>query len=161
MSVDVRSLAAVAEEVPDPELPQLTLGDLGIVRDVVEVDGRVEVTITPTFTGCPATEVIGEQIVERLRDRGVDDVTVTVALSPAWSTDWISERGRVRLRRAGIAPPAVRGDADLDIVLQVPVACPRCGSRRTRSRSEFGSTPCKALSVCLACGEAFERFKPI
>ncbi|MEM9608405.1 MAG: 1,2-phenylacetyl-CoA epoxidase subunit PaaD [Actinomycetota bacterium] len=154
-------MAAIVHDVPDPELPHVTIGDLGIVRDVAEVDGRIDVTITPTFTGCPATEMISEQIVERLRDHGVERATVTVTLSPAWSTDWITDRGRARLRRAGIAPPTKRHDADLDVVLQIPAECPRCGSRRTRAKSEFGSTPCKALSVCLACGEAFERFKPI
>lgn len=162
MSAEVRvDPAAVAADVPDPELPHVTIGDLGIVRAVVERDGHVEVTITPTFTGCPATDMIRDEIVAALLRHGFDSVEVTLALTPAWSTDWITERGRARLQRAGIAPPPTRGEDDLEVVLGLPVPCPRCGSVRTRSRGEFGATPCKALSQCLACGEAFERFKPI
>ncbi len=152
-----RAEAAVAS-VPDPELPFLTIAELGIVREVAVRDGRVEVAITPTYTGCPATAVIAADVAAALARAGVADARVRTVLAPAWTTDWLSETARAKLAAAGIAPPnpAARSHALFDAA---PIACPRCGSERTERLSPFGSTPCKALHRCLACREPFEAFK--
>ena len=136
-------------EVADPEIPVLTIMDLGIVRGVDCSDGVV-VSLTPTYSGCPATEVIEQSVVAALEERGVDDVRVKRVLSPAWTTDWISPEGREKLRIYGIAPPERRNR---------PIACPRCESTNTDRVSEFGSTACKASYKCLDCLEPFEYFK--
>lgn len=153
-------IARLVAEVPDPELPHVTLGDLGVIRRIVEHDGHVEVVVTPTYTACPATEMICEEIVSTLADHGVA-AEVTLTLTPAWSTDWITDRGRERLRQAGIAPPPLKAGDDLEVALDLPVACPRCGSHRTRRHSDFGATACKSMYSCESCREPFERFKPI
>jgi len=153
------------DAVPDPEVPVLSVRDLGIVRDVLERgDGGIEVVLTPTYSGCPATEVIAESVRQALTDAGLGPVTVTHRLAPAWTTDWISPGGRAKLVAYGIAPPsgtaAVAGISTVRI--RPPgVACPRCGSADTERLSAFGSTACKALYRCLACREPFEYFKPI
>ncbi len=136
-------------EVPDPEIPVLTIIDLGIVRDVDCSDG-VTVSLTPTYSGCPATEAIEASVVAALEDRGVPDVRIERVLSPAWTTDWISSEGRDKLRIYGIAPPERRDR---------PIACPRCNSTSTERVSEFGSTACKASYKCGDCLEPFEYFK--
>jgi ring-1,2-phenylacetyl-CoA epoxidase subunit PaaD len=136
--------------VPDPEIPVLSVVDLGIVRSVAVEGKRAEVTLTPTYTGCPATLPIREAVEAALRER-FDSVTVTVALAPAWTTEWITPLGRERLERFGIAPPNPRENR--------PRACPHCGSEQTEAISEFGSTPCKALYRCRACREPFDYFK--
>lgn len=136
-------------EVADPEIPVLTIMDLGIVRDV-ECDAGVTVSLTPTYSGCPATEAIEASVHAALQDRGVTDVTIRRVLSPPWTTDWISEAGRNKLRLYGIAPPERRNQ---------PVACPRCDSGNTEVVSEFGSTACKASYRCRDCLEPFEYFK--
>ncbi len=136
-------------EVADPEIPVLTIMDLGIVRDVDCNDG-VTVSLTPTYSGCPATEAIEASVVAALEDRGVSDVHIRRVLSPPWTTDWISSEGREKLRIYGIAPPERRNR---------PIACPRCSSTSTSRVSEFGSTACKASYRCLECLEPFEYFK--
>ena len=136
-------------EVADPEIPVLTITDLGIVRDVDCSDG-VTVSLTPTYSGCPATETIETSVVAALEERGVADVRIKRVLSPPWTTDWISKEGREKLRLYGIAPPERR---------QRSVACPRCGSDQTERVSEFGSTACKAAYRCDECLEPFEYFK--
>ena len=136
-------------EVADPEIPVLTITDLGIVRDVDCSDG-VTVSLTPTYSGCPATETIETSVVAALEERGVADVRIKRVLSPPWTTDWISKDGREKLRLYGIAPPERR---------QRSVACPRCGSDQTERVSEFGSTACKAAYRCDECLEPFEYFK--
>ena len=136
-------------EVADPEIPVLTLMDLGIVRDV-DCNGGVTVSLTPTYSGCPATEVIEASVVAALEDRGVADVKTRRVLSPAWTTDWISDEGRRKLRLYGIAPPERRDRS---------IACPRCNSDNTEVVSEFGSTACKASYRCTDCLEPFEYFK--
>ena len=159
--------AALAASVPDPEIPVITLGDLGIVRSVHREAGRVVVTITPTYTGCPATEVIADDVRQILREHGFADAQVRLTLSPPWTTDWITERGRERLRAYGIAPPG-RGAAAQEAVMRfvplsrpaVPITCPNCGSIETEQLSAYGSTPCKAIHRCLACREPFDYFKP-
>ena len=141
------------EEVADPEIPVISVVDLGIVREVGWSDDELVVTVTPTYSGCPATEVIARDIGDALLARGVEKVRIETHLSPAWSTDWISERGAVRLREFGIAPPA-HGLVQIE-----NVACPRCGSHHTEMISRFGSTPCKSIYKCRACLEPFDAFK--
>jgi ring-1,2-phenylacetyl-CoA epoxidase subunit PaaD len=143
------SAHTVVAEVPDPELPFVTVADLGILREVSEQDGRVVVTITPTYSGCPAMREIVADIKHRLHRAGADDVEVRVRLSPAWTTDWVTDEGRRKLREAGVAPPS--GHA--------PAACPRCGSADTRELSRFSGTACKALHRCNECLEPFEYLK--
>jgi ring-1,2-phenylacetyl-CoA epoxidase subunit PaaD len=154
---------AIAGEVLDPEVPVLTIAELGVLRDVALLDdGAVEVTVTPTYSGCPAMDAIRHDVEAALRSAGFDDVRVRTALAPAWSTDWISERGRRALAEYGIAPPAARAeDARGPIALALTVRCPLCGSPDTRELSRFGSTACKALWQCRACGEPFDHFKTL
>ena len=152
---------AVLDGVPDPEVPVLSLRDLGIVRDVLPRDGGVEVVLTPTYSGCPATEVIADAVRSALAGAGFAPVTVSHRLSPAWTTDWISDEGRRKLRDYGIAPPGRCGDAAVVSIRPRNVECPRCGSAHTERLSAFGSTACKALHRCLDCREPFEHFKPI
>jgi ring-1,2-phenylacetyl-CoA epoxidase subunit PaaD len=152
----------VLGRVPDPEIPAISVTELGIVRDVQAVEDRVDVVVTPTYSGCPATEAIERSIREALAAAGARDVHVRQQLSPAWSTDWIAEDARERLRAYGIAPPGERPAADQQPLSFVPrVSCPRCGSADTERLSQFGSTACKALYRCRACREPFEYFKPL
>jgi ring-1,2-phenylacetyl-CoA epoxidase subunit PaaD len=157
---------ARAARVTDPEMPMLTLADLGVLRGV-ERDGDVlAVTITPTYSGCPAMATMRDDLVHALRDEGADRVEVRVSLHPAWSTDWISERGRAALREHGISPPgpAPRRDGPVPLtLLPTPRAltCPRCGSAEVAVVSEFGPTACKAAYRCTACLEPFEHVKEI
>jgi ring-1,2-phenylacetyl-CoA epoxidase subunit PaaD len=172
---------AVLDGVLDPEVPALSVCDLGIVRDVVEHDDGLEIVLTPTYSGCPATEVITQDVLRALERAGQGPARVSLQRAPAWSSDWISEAGRRKLRAYGIAPPAgpsagscIAGQVGLGGASQRPlrlvrgaatpaavVACPRCDSPSTERLSAFGSTACKALYRCLACREPFEYFKPI
>ncbi len=148
-----RAIAAVSA-VPDPEIPVLTVADLGMIRAVrMGADGVVEVDLTPTYSGCPATRAIVAEVERAVEAAGLGRPRVTIVLSPAWSTDWISPEGREALARFGIAPPPPRSNPD------APVACPRCGSEDTEQIAPFGSTPCKALWRCRSCREPFDRFK--
>lgn len=152
----------ILARVPDPEIPAISVTELGIVRDVQAVEDGVDVVVTPTYSGCPATEVIERSIREALSAAGARDVRVRQQLSPAWSTDWIAEDARERLRAYGIAPPGERPAGGTQPLSFVPrVACPRCGSADTERLSQFGSTACKALYRCRACREPFEYFKPL
>ena len=154
-----RDLAAT---VLDPELPMVTIEDLGILRDVSEDDqGRVHVTITPTYSGCPAMETIRTDIVSTLELAGYQHVDVEFVLSPAWSTDDLTDEGRDKLARAGIAPPGPVRSGDGPVALALSVRCPQCGSLDTRESSRFGSTACKSLWVCRACREPFDHFKAL
>lgn len=164
-TLDVTRAREVAAEVLDPEMPMLTLADLGVLRDV-EIDaGTVVVTITPTYSGCPATAAMRDDLVRRLRSEGYDDVRVRIALHPAWTTDWITERGRAALAAAGVSPPgAARAAGPVPLTLQPPrrsLTCPRCHDSDVEPTSEFGPTPCTALYRCRACGEPFEHVKEI
>jgi ring-1,2-phenylacetyl-CoA epoxidase subunit PaaD len=158
---------AVAETVTDPELPALTLADLGVLRDVRVSDGTVVVDITPTYSGCPAMGVMRADLLHALHRAGFDDVEVRTVLSPAWSTDWITEAGRSKLAAAGIAPPGqapVRAPGPIPLQLgptRRTASCPLCGSADTVETSEFGATACKALRRCRSCGEPFEHVKEI
>lgn len=148
---------SVAATVEDPELPFVTVEELGILRRVsVDETGRVTVTVTPTYSGCPATEVIRDSIVEALAGAGFEGARVETELSPPWTTDDISAEGRRKLDEAGIAPPR-----DLSRVASQPILCPRCRDASTRVVAAFGSTACKALMVCEKCGEPFDHFKEI
>jgi ring-1,2-phenylacetyl-CoA epoxidase subunit PaaD len=149
--------------VPDPEVPALSVVDLGIVRTLdVADDDAVNVTLTPTYSGCPATEVIHDSVVQALRAAGARTVTVTTRLDPAWTSDWIAPEAAEKLRAYGIAPPHLKA-ADAQPLRFHPkgIACPRCASVNTQRLSAFGSTACKALYRCLDCLEPFEHFKPI
>lgn len=154
---------SVLRDVPDPEIPVLSVLDLGIVRHVrLEQDGTVRIAVSPTYSGCPATQVIKTSVVQTLRNAGFDRVEMTDSISPPWSSDWITEEGRRKLREYGIAPPAEAVSSTRQLVRPVPVIeCPRCGARDTEKLSEFGSTPCKALYRCTICLEPFDYFKCI
>jgi len=145
-------------EVPDPEIPVLSITDLGIVRDV-DCRAGVVVSLSPTYSGCPATEVIESSVVAALEDRGVADVSIKRVLSPPWTTDWISDVGREKLREYGIAPPEKGSSKRALLPGKVLVPCPRCDSGKTEQISEFGSTACKASYRCAECLEPFEYFK--
>jgi ring-1,2-phenylacetyl-CoA epoxidase subunit PaaD len=154
-----RAVAAV----PDPELPALTLADLGILRVVtLRADGVLEVALTPTYTGCPATDHIAELVRRALADAAVGEFAVRQLLAPAWTSDWITPEGRRKLDEYGIVPPeAAAAPSWRSFMVSPTVACPRCRSASTETISEFGSTPCKALHRCRDCLEPFERFKCI
>lgn len=156
---DVRELVGA---VPDPEIPVLTIEDLGILRDVTIVDGRVTVSITPTYSGCPAMDVIADDVRRVLSEAGHPDAMVRTVLSPAWTTDWMSDAGKRKLAEYGIAPPhGAHRDPTAPVSLTLSVRCPQCGSLDTRESSRFGSTACKSLWVCSACREPFDHFKAI
>jgi ring-1,2-phenylacetyl-CoA epoxidase subunit PaaD len=158
---------AVAGTVTDPELPMLTLADLGILRDVRTEGGTVVVEITPTYTGCPAMGVMRADLVQALREAGYPEVDVRTVLAPPWSTDWISSDGRRKLAEAGIAPPGsapIRPSGPVPLQLGPTVralTCPLCGSADTEELSPFGATACKDLHRCRGCGEPFEHVKEL
>ncbi len=175
-SANLAAAREIAAAVPDPELPMVTVADLGILRDVVAEDGRLVVTITPTYSGCPALPEIAHDLRHQLMAAGFADVTVRTALAPAWSSDWITAEGRRKLQAAGIAPPQAvppqavppqpgsthPGPVTLTLTArreQVP--CPRCGSADTTQTAAFSATACKALFRCEACREPFEYVKEI
>jgi len=145
----------IAADLPDPELPVVTIADLGILRDVTEDDqGRVHVQVTPTYSGCPAMETISHDLVDALTAAGYQHVDVEFVLSPAWTTDWMTEEAKAKLAAYGVAPPG-------PVALQLSVRCPQCGSLDTRESSRFGSTACKSLWVCRSCREPFDHFKAL
>lgn len=153
MTVTIEDLLA---EVVDPEIPVLSIADLGILRGAsIGEDGAITVTITPTYSGCPAMGVIEEDIVSALQAAGYDRVVVETTFSPAWTTDWMGDEAKGKLREYGIAPPD-----EVDATPQ-PVLCPQCSAAETRLVAEFGSTACKAFMVCSSCGEPFDHFKAI
>jgi ring-1,2-phenylacetyl-CoA epoxidase subunit PaaD len=149
-------------EVLDPEVPVLDIVALGIVRDVKVENDEVEITITPTYSGCPAMKVIEDDIAAKLREKNVTNFKIKTILSPAWTTDWINEEAKEKLRAYGIAPPG-KATADKNVLFGKAkvVACPRCGSTNTEMKSQFGSTACKALYFCNDCLEPFDYFKCI
>jgi ring-1,2-phenylacetyl-CoA epoxidase subunit PaaD len=187
---DADTALRVAGATPDPELPMLTIGDLGILRRLVVSDVGVTVTITPTYSGCPAMREISVDITRRLNRAGFDQVTIKTQLAPPWTSDWITETGRRKLAEAGIAPPpqalaspalaspagatpagatparasaAPRRSGPVPLTLgpPPPVTCPRCGSARTELIAQFSATACKSLHQCASCGEPFEAAKPL
>jgi ring-1,2-phenylacetyl-CoA epoxidase subunit PaaD len=150
---------AVLSTVLDPEVPVLSVVDLGIVRNVGEQDGALQITLTPTYSGCPAIEAIEQAVLAALHDAGLAPIELSTQRSPAWTSDWISAQGREKLRAYGIAPPNCSASQPIRLHTRVP--CPRCESIHTERLSAFGATACKALHRCLACREPFEYFKPI
>ncbi len=164
--VDIKKISAdqirnILRDVPDPEIPVLTVEDLGIIRDIHLRDDEVEVVITPTYSGCPAMDMIATNIRLVLLENGFKNIRVTTVLSPAWTTDWMSEAGKQKLKEFGIAPPNPKQQV-CNNELFAPhesVQCPRCNSYHTHRVSEFGSTPCKALYQCDECDEPFDYFK--
>lgn len=162
--LDLSLARTVAETVADPELPMLTLADLGVLREVTEEGGRLVVTVTPTHLGCPALAAIRVDLHQALTGAGFDEVEIRTALAPAWSTDWISARGRAALARHGIAPPApagaATGPAPLTLTSRPAVSCPRCGSP-AEQLSAHGPTPCTSLQRCPVCAEPFSAMKPL
>lgn len=165
VTLDLQALRAAAGQVPDPEIPVLNIAELGILRDVrVAGDGHPEVVLTPTYSGCPATEAIRQDVLSTVR--AIDPrADVVIELAPAWTTDWITESGRAKLAEYGIAPPRPTRSGPIPLQLgnrpDQPVRCPRCDSPDTELISRFGSTPCKALRRCLACAEPFDEFKSL
>lgn len=151
---------AAAASVPDPEIPCVTVADLGILRSVELVDGKAVARLTPTYSGCPAVLAIELAVETALLEAGFDAMIERV-FSPPWTTDWISETGRKKLQDYGIAPPAKTSTSKLGLFQEATIACPRCGSQKTTKVSEFGSTACKAHYTCDACAEPFDYFKCI
>lgn len=147
------------EEVFDPEVPVLTVVDLGVVRSVKVSENSCHVVITPTYSGCPAMLRMEEDIKDKLAEKGVENVTVELVLSPAWTTDWLTEKGRTKLKKYGIAPPEDEGDKSVLFAEPIVVPCPKCNSRNTKLVSQFGSTSCKAHYQCNDCLEPFDYFK--
>ena len=154
---DTAQLFELLSSVVDPEIPVLTLQDLGVLRDISNENGKIKVTITPTYAGCPATETMRADIEATLAEAGYAQVTVKQSLSPAWTTDWMSEAGREKLRAYGIAPPVKTSCGQTAGTIE----CPQCGSNNVKTISEFGSTACKALYQCQDCLEPFDYFKCI
>jgi ring-1,2-phenylacetyl-CoA epoxidase subunit PaaD len=168
MTADVPAARQIAEAVADPELPMLTLADLGILRDVTSENGHIVVTITPTYSGCPALREIAGDLQYRLGQAGFAGAAVRTQIAPAWTSDWITAEGRRKLHAAGIAPPGAapartppRGPVPLNLTTapRDRVACPRCGSLDTVQTAAFGATACKALLRCRSCDEPFEYVK--
>ena len=167
---DIQTVRHWLAQVPDPEIPVISLTDLGIIRDVEWQDDTLVVTVTPTYSGCPATSVINMDIEAALRAQGIEKLRLQRQLSPPWTTDWITAEGREKLRAYGIAPPIDGTAADGRLAGRVArlagtsnlvIACPRCGSTKTEKISQFGSTPCKASYRCTDCLEPFDYFKCI
>lgn len=157
LTISEETIRKILEEVTDPEIPVLTIADMGIVRDVKVHDNEIEVIITPTYTGCPAMDMIAMNIKLALLEHGYKKVKITSVLAPAWSTDWMSEEGKKKLKEYGIAPPVGRSNNENKTPLIVE--CPQCHSTHTKVISEFGSTACKALYQCQDCKEPFDYFK--
>lgn len=164
MATDVDQVWTWLDEVPDPEIPVISIVDLGIVRHVEWRGGECLITITPTYSGCPAMRVIEQSIRETLQQHGIRTVHVSTSLVPAWTTDWMSDKGKANLKAYGIAPPAVKS-VDLSQLHRKPgseseqIGCPLCGAVNVTCISPFGSTSCKALYRCLSCSETFDYFK--
>jgi ring-1,2-phenylacetyl-CoA epoxidase subunit PaaD len=152
----------ILEQVPDPEIPVISVTELGIVREVRATPGTLTVVVTPTYSGCPATEMIQDSIRQALTDAGAQKVRIEVRLAPPWTTDWITPHAAEKLRAYGIVPPGSAVSSGPQVLrFFPPLACPRCNSTDTERLSEFGSTACKALYRCRACREPFEYFKPL
>lgn len=156
---NAEELFSIAAKVTDPEIPVLSIADLGILREVnANEDGSVQVIITPTYSGCPAMDVISQDLYLAFGEAGIDKVDVKLVLSPAWSTDWMTEDGKRKLEEYGIAPPTGTGHSGR-VTLGISVKCPRCHSLNTRELARFASTSCKALYTCKDCLEPFDYFK--
>ena len=149
---------SILSEIPDPEIPVINILELGVLRDVKLNGEEVIVDITPTYSGCPAMKMIQDDIFSKLKENGVEKIKVNMIYSPAWTTDWITEEAKEKLRKYGIAPPE-KSTSDKNVLLGKKKTCPHCGSENTEMVSQFGSTACKALYKCLDCKEPFDYFK--
>jgi ring-1,2-phenylacetyl-CoA epoxidase subunit PaaD len=160
--VNISEIYSLLHQVPDPEIPVISVVDLGIIRDITVNDGAINIIITPTYTGCPAMKTIEDDILSKLHFEGYSDVKITTIYSPAWTTDWISEEAKEKLRLYGIAPPE-KTSADKNVLFgkKSTVKCPQCKSENTEMKSQFGSTACKSLYQCKDCLEPFDYFKCI
>ncbi|MGE0562500.1 MAG: 1,2-phenylacetyl-CoA epoxidase subunit PaaD [Flavobacteriales bacterium] len=150
-------------EIPDPEIPVITIEELGVLREVEILSNKIVITITPTYTGCPAMKLFEDEIISTLKTKGLDNVEIKMVYSPAWTTDWMSENAKIKLEKYGIAPP-INGTQDKGVLFDSGpkmVKCPQCKSTNTTLKSQFGSTACKALYSCNDCMEPFDYFKCI
>jgi ring-1,2-phenylacetyl-CoA epoxidase subunit PaaD len=161
MVVTEEKILKLLDNVSDPEIPALSIADMGILRGVAIVDDQVIVTVTPTYSGCPAMYEIRRRIVEELKNNGIVGVKIDTVLSPAWTTDWMSDDAKQRLKESGIAPPTKTTEFSLDNIINQKdfVPCPFCDSENTELRAEFSATSCKALYYCNACEQPYEHFK--
>lgn len=162
MSISLdKSIFSLLESIPDPEIPVINIVELGVVRNVKIFDSIPEITITPTYSGCPAMKMIEDEIRTCLQKNGIEKFTIKKQFSPAWTTDWMNENTREKLRTYGIAPPHGNPENGLGVLpaKKIPVTCPSCSSAETKCQSQFGSTPCKALYFCNNCLETFDYFK--
>jgi ring-1,2-phenylacetyl-CoA epoxidase subunit PaaD len=156
--VTKESILSLLDEVCDPEIPVLSLADLGVLRGVDYLNDQWHITITPTYSGCPAMKTMEDDILLKLKEHGIE-AKVDLVLSPAWTTDWLSQSGREKLKEFGIAPPEDEVDKSVLFATPTVVPCPKCGSRETKMVSQFGSTACKAHYQCLSCLEPYDYFK--
>lgn len=156
-------ILSILSEIPDPEIPVITIQELGVIKNVnVISDTEVEVTITPTYSGCPAMKQMEDDIISKLKENGFTSVKVNTIFSPPWTTDWINDFAKEKLRKYGIAPPEnTTQDKSWLLGIEKSITCPRCGSKNTKLISQFGSTACKALHQCQDCLEPFDYFKCI
>jgi len=159
-TLTVAEIWEALEDVKDPEIPVVSVVEMGIVRDVAVTEAGVRVTMTPTFSGCPALQVMKTEIAKRLNGLGLENVEVVVALSPRWTTDWITEEARAKLKVFGLAPPT-RLNGQINVFFEEPATCPYCGSQDTSVKNTFGPTLCRALYYCQACQQPFEQFKAL
>lgn len=157
-----KEILSFLEEIPDPEIPVISIVELGVIRKIQNTNGGVEIDITPTYSGCPAMKQMEDDVLSALKAKGIEDVKINMVYTPAWTTDWLSVEAREKLRKYGIAPPE-ESTTDKSFLTGKPkhVKCPRCGSTNTEMVSQFGSTACKALYKCKECLEPFDYFKCI
>lgn len=160
LDVRVEDIWRALEDVPDPEIPVVSLVEMGIIRDVLVAEGAVVVTMTPTFTGCPALLVMEDEIKTKVRELGIDEVRVENRFDPPWTTEWITAEARQKLKGIGLAPPP-RHDGDFELVILNAAICPHCDSEDTVLRNSFGRTPCRMIFTCNHCTQPFEQFKPL
>jgi ring-1,2-phenylacetyl-CoA epoxidase subunit PaaD len=159
-TLSIAQIWEALEDVKDPEIPVVSVVEMGIVRDVTMTEAGVRVTMTPTFSGCPALHVMQREIAKRLNALGLENVEVVVALSPRWTTDWITEEARAKLKAFGLAPPT-HLNGQINVFFEEPATCPYCGSQDTSVKNTFGPTLCRALYYCRACQQPFEQFKAL
>ncbi len=160
MTIQKEKIWSILKEIPDPEVPVISIVDLGIARDVRIENDKVTVDITPTYSGCPAMNVIEKEIIQKIKETGITEVEIKTVFSPVWTTDWLTDEAKEKLREYGIAPPE-KTSTDKSLLTGKPkiISCPRCGSEKTILVSQFGSTACKALYKCETCLEPFDYFK--
>ena len=162
MTITKEEILKLLEKVSDPEIPVINIVEMGIVREVKFLEDLCEVKITPTYSGCPAMHAMEQDIIATLNANGIENVNVKKVYNPAWTTDWLNETTREKLKNYGIAPPVGTSDTDFyELILKKTIACPFCNSTKTKLTSEFGSTSCKSLHYCDECCQPFEHFKCI